>query len=657
MPVTADSLPASAFLVVPILPRELLAMLSSPSKRKVEISRRLPIGVEFIDQSESVKPVVHARVWAPACKSIDLVVEGGETFALEPDGNGYFAAAVDSIGTGARYRFKTDGGDSFPDPASKFQPDGPHGPSEIIDSRAFEWSDRDWRGVSIDGQVIYELHVGTFTKEGTFRAAIERLPDLVDIGVTVIEVMPVADFAGQFGWGYDGVNMFAPTRLYGRPDDFRAFIDAAHRFELGVILDVVYNHFGPDGNYLTRFSPHYFSDKPTEWGPSINFDGPGNDGVREFFLANAHYWIEEFHLDGLRLDATQQIWDTSQPNILTEVTNAVRAAAGNRATIVVGENEPQDSRLIRPCESGGCGVDALWNDDFHHSAVVAATGRSEAYYTGYAGSPQEFISAAKYGFLYQGEYYMWQHTGRGTPTLDLPPSKFVNFTQNHDQIANTGNGRRLHQESSPGRSRALTALLLLSPQTPMLFQGQEFASSSEFHFFADHGGDLGELVRKGRAEFMAQFWSICGRDPATRILDPSHPSTFVRSKLDWSERDRNSATVALHRDLLRLRREDPVLRLRKHRGVDGAVLGPNAFVLRFFGENGDDRLLLVNLGARFHADPMPEPLLAPPFGMRWTTTLSTEDQKYGGWGTPPLPSHDLGWWIPSEFAALLSPTK
>jgi maltooligosyltrehalose trehalohydrolase len=251
---------------------------------------------------------------------------------------------------------------------------------------------------------------------------------------------------------------------------------------------------------------------------------------------------------------------------------------------------------------------------------------------------------------------MWQHRSRGTPTLDLPPCKFVNFLQNHDQVANSANGKRMSAETSPGRFLALTALLLLSPQTPMLFQGQEFASSSEFHFFADHGGDLGELVRRGRSEFMAQFWSICGRDPATRILDPSHPATFVRCKLDWSEREKNAGIVDLHRDLLRLRRDDPVLRLRRHRGVDGAVLGPNAFVLRFFADDGGDRLLMVNLGARFHADPMAEPLLAPPLGGQWSTMLSTEDQKYGGWGTPPLPTPVVGWWIPSVFAALLSPS-
>jgi maltooligosyltrehalose trehalohydrolase len=631
-------------------------MAPSPSNRKLDISRRLPVGVEVVNHIQSADRMVHARVWAPACKSVDLVVEGGETFALEQEPNGYFAGLAKGVTTGTRYRFRLDGGDALPDPASRYQPEGPHGPSEVVDPQHFEWSDTDWRGVSIEGQVLYELHVGTFTKAGTFRAAIERLPDLVDVGVTAVEVMPVADFVGQFGWGYDGVNMFAPSHVYGTPDDFRAFVDAAHRLELGVILDVVYNHLGPDGNYLARFSPHYFAEKATEWGASINFDGEGSGSVREFFVANARYWIEEFHLDGLRLDATQQIWDSSERHILTDVAAEVRSAAAGRATIVIAENEPQDARLVRPCDTGGCGMDALWNDDFHHSAVVAATGRSEAYYTGYAGTPQEFISAAKYGFLYQGVYYMWQHGPRGSPAFDLAPSRFVNFTQNHDQVANTGNGKRLHQETSPARARALTAMLLLAPQTPMLFQGQEFHASSPFHFFADHAGELGAQVRAGRSAFMSQFWSVAARDEATRILDPAHPSTFVRCKLDWSERERNADVVALHRDLLRLRREDTVLRRQRAHAVDGAVIGPHAFVLRFFGDAGDDRLLVVNLGARHHADPMPEPLLAPPAGRRWRTVISTEDQQYGGWGTPPLPSDDQGWWLPSEFAAFLAPT-
>ena len=525
----------------------------------------------------------------------------------------------------------------------------------VVDPAAFAWTDDSWTGVSIKGQVIYELHIGTFTPAGTFRAAIEKLPLLAELGVTVLEIMPVADFAGRFGWGYDGVNEFAPSRLYGTPDDFRAFVDAAHGLGLAVILDVVYNHLGPDGNYLTKFASSYFSKKPTEWGEAINFDGEQSGPVREFFVTNARYWIEEFHLDGLRLDATQQIFDESTPHILAEVVEAVRAGAGARRTLVIGENEPQHARLVRPPDQGGCGLDALWNDDFHHSAVVAATGRSEAYYSGYRGTPQEFVSAVKYGFLYQGEWYRWQKQGRGTLSLDLAPTRFVAFTQNHDQVANSQSGERLHQETSPGRYRALTALLLLAPQTPMLFQGQEFAASSPFMFFADHEPELARLVRTGRHTFLSQFPSIA-TETCDELPDPADESTFTRCKLDWSERERNSHIVALHRDLLRLRRADAALRAQTVHGVDGAVLGEQSFVLRFFGPRGDDRLLLVNLGPRVHLDPMPEPLLAPRCrGTHWVNVLSTDAAAYGGWGTPPVDTAGDGWWLPAECAVLLRP--
>jgi maltooligosyltrehalose trehalohydrolase len=572
------------------------------------------------------------------------------------EGNGYFSGYTANATAGTRYRFRLDGRDAFPDPASRFQPEGPHGPSIVIDPTQFEWSDADWPGVSIDGQVIYELHVGTFTEAGTYRAAIERLPDLVDLGATVIEIMPLADFAGRFGWGYDGVDLFAPTRLYGAPDDLRALVDAAHRLEIGVILDVVYNHFGPDGNYLGQFSPHYVSDKATEWGIALNFDGEQSAAVREFILTNARYWIDEFHFDGLRLDATQQIFDSSTPHIIAEVAGAVRSAARGRDTIIVAENEPQRTSLVRPLNEHGCALDALWNDDFHHSARVAATGRSEAYYSGYRGNAQEFISAAKYGYLYQGEWYAWQHNRRGEPGLDLPPSSFVTFLQNHDQVANTAAGRRIHQESSPGRCRALTALLLLLPQTPMLFQGQEFAASSPFLFFADHNGDLATLVRKGRGDFLTQFPSLAA-DNASHAVDPSDPETFVRCKLDWSEGEKHKAALDLHRDLLRLRRDDRVIHARAPRSLDGAVISDAAFMLRFFGEKGDDRLLVVNLGARIHADPFAEPLSAPPYERAWNTIFSTESPKYGGWGTPPIETVDDGWWIPAECAVLLAPTN
>ena len=620
--------------------------------------RRYPIGVEFLHRS-SGPPQGHARVWAPECRLVELVTKDDSGAAidspLDSEGNGYFSGFIQNVLPGTKYRFRLDNGDAFPDPASRFQPEGPHGPSVMIDPTTFVWHDDGWQGIHLADQVLYELHVGTFTHEGTFAAAIDRLGDLSDVGVTTIEVMPVGEFPGRFGWGYDGVNLFAPSHLYGTPDDFRAFVDAAHQTGLGVILDVVYNHLGPDGNYLPRFSSRYLSGKRTEWGDALNFDGEDSAPVREFFTTNARYWIEEFHLDGLRLDATQQIFDQSSPHIIADVAAAVRAAAGDKATIVVGENEPQDVMLLRPREEGGCALDGLWNDDFHHSAWVAATGRAEAYYCGYHGSPQEFISAAKYGFLFQGEWYAWQHDRRGTPALDVSPERLIVFTQNHDQVANTARGHRVHRETSPARCRALAALLLLPPQTPMLFQGQEFAASSPFLYFADHKPELARVVRQGRAEFVSQFASI-GSEPAeARVPDPSDIETFRRCKLDWSERSSHREAVALHRDLIRLRREDATLSRRTAGQLDGAVLADHAFALRFFGVGGDDRLLIVNLGPRLRPETIPEPLLAPPANRCWTMCFSTESPEYGGWGTPHVETERHGWWIPAESAVLLRP--
>ncbi|HXT15774.1 MAG TPA: malto-oligosyltrehalose trehalohydrolase [Gemmatimonadaceae bacterium] len=615
----------------------------------------MPIGVEVVHHNAD-RIRSHARVWAPDRTSVVLVTDDGSAFPLERDDAGYFAGELDGVGAGTRYRFRVDDGEAFPDPVSRFQPDGPHGSSMIVDATTYPWSDGDWRGVSIDGQVIYELHLGTFTKGGTFRAAIDRLPDLVDVGVTVIELMPIAEFAGQFGWGYDGVALFAPYHRYGTPDDLRALVDAAHRLELGVILDVVYNHFGPDGNYTGKYAARYVSGNPTEWGDALNFDGDDAAPVREFFISNARYWIEEFHLDGLRLDATQQIFDTSSSHIVADVAAAVREAAKGRRTIVVGENEPQSAQLIRPRDAGGYQLDGLWNDDFHHAARVAATGRNEAYYDGYRGSAQELLSTMKYGFLYQGEWYAWQKNRRGSPSLDIAPQSFVQFLQNHDQVANSAKGQRINQESSAGRCRALTALLLLAPQTPMLFQGQEFAASAPFLYFADHEPTLAALVRTGRAKFVSQFPSIAAREEHERIDEPSDPWTFLRCKLDWAERRRHKPTLDLHRDLLKLRREDPVIRNVKRRGLDGAVINEHAFVARWFGVEGDDRMLVVNLGARIHADPLAEPLVAPAtIGGAWKTIFSTESPKYGGWGAPEIQTKDDGWWIPAESATLLSP--
>ena len=617
--------------------------------------RRYPIGVELGPNGSA-----HARVWAPSHTKVELVVEAdGERTSIElaREETGHHSGLLEGVGAGVRYRYRLGDGGLFPDPASRFQPVGPHGPSEVVDPSAYVWHDAAWPGAELGGQVMYELHVGTFSEGGTYRGVIEHLPDLVDVGVTVIELMPLADFPGRFGWGYDGVNLFAPTRLYGAPDDLRALVDSAHAMEMAVILDVVYNHLGPDGNYLKRFSPSYFASKATEWGDALNFDEADSENVREYFLTNAQYWIEEFHLDGLRLDATQQIFDSSKPDIITEVAERVRRAAGGRHTILVAENEPQRADIARPRKAGGCGLDGLWNDDFHHSARVAATGRSEAYYSGYRGVAQEFVSGAKYGFLYQGEWYAWQHQGRGRPALDLPPTAFVNYLQNHDQIAN-GSGARLHQMTSIGKLRALTVLLLLMPQTPMLFQGQEFATSAPFLYFADHNDELSALVKEGRAKFLKQFPSLAAAARAGAIADPGDPGTFVRSKLDWSERVTNEHILSLHRDLLTLRREDAVFSAQRRRGVDGAVFDDQTFVLRFFGEGGDDRLLFVNLGRRAHVDPFAEPLVAPAGtgDGGWRLVLSTEDPRYGGWGTPSVNTKDDGWWMPAESALVFAST-
>jgi maltooligosyltrehalose trehalohydrolase len=621
--------------------------------------RRLPVGGEVLPQGG-----VHFRVWVTRCQHVTVVIESDTnlgtpalTVTLRPERNGYFSGVVSSAGAGTRYRYRL-GNEAtlYPDPASRFQPDGPHGPSQIVDPNAFQWTDHTWSGVRLEGQVIYEMHLGTFTPEGTWEAASRELPELADAGVTLLELMPIADFVGRYGWGYDGVDLFAPSHLYGSPDDCRRFVDRAHALGLGVILDVVYNHVGPDGNYLAHFSPEYFTDRySTDWGPAINFDGEHSGPVREFFLANAGYWIDEFHFDGLRLDATQEIYDQSSIHILAAIAQQVRHAARGRLTLLVAENEPQHTKLVRSPAQDGYGLDALWNDDFHHSAMVALTGHNEAYYSDYSGTPQEFVSALKWGYLYQGQWYKWQQRRRGTPTFGLKPATFVTFIQNHDQIANSGRGLRCHQLTSPGRYRALTALMLLGPGTPMLFQGQEFSASSPFFYFADHKEELSPLVRRGRAEFLSQFPSIACPEMQSRLPNPGDPRTFERSRLDLSERHRHREAYALHRDLLRLRRQDPVFQSQRPGGVDGAVLCPDAFVLRFFAENGHDRLLIVNLGRDLQYDPAPEPLLAPPEHMCWKTLWSSEDPYYGGSGTPPLET-ETNWHIPGEAAVVLTPT-
>lgn len=611
--------------------------------------RHYPVGAEASPNG------AHFRVWAPGRRQVEVVLEGGERQQLESEQNGYFSGALDSARIDSNYRFRLDGEGVFPDPASRFQPDGPHGPSQVIDPTSFKWTDQQWGGRQLDELVVYEMHIGTFTPAGTWEAAARELPELAELGINCLEVMPVAEFPGKFGWGYDGVNLFAPSHLYGTPDDFRRFVDVAHSHGIAVLLDVVYNHLGPDGNYLDQFSPAYFTDRyQTDWGAAINFDGQQSTAVREFFLANVSYWIQEFHLDGLRLDATQNIYDDAPQDrhILTQIGERARAAAPHRTILIIAENEPQLPQLCRPIADGGNGLDAVWNDDYHHSAMVALTGRREAYYTDYLGSPQEFISAAKYGYLYQGQWYSWQKQRRGRTGLDLPPAAYMNFIQNHDQVANSGRGLRAHQLSGPGRYRAISVLTLLMPGTPMLFQGQEFAASTPFFYFADHGTELANMVEAGRIEFLSQFPSLVDPTIQAQFAKPHEQQTFMQCKLDFTERKTHSAAYQMTRDVLQLRRTDAAFRPGSNR-IDGAVIAPHAFVLRYFVDGTADRLLVVNLGPDLDLSVVPEPLLAPPAHASWRVLFSTEDPRYGGHGIHQLESDDAGWTIPGESATVL----
>jgi maltooligosyltrehalose trehalohydrolase len=602
------------------------------------------------------------RVLAPDRDSVDVVVGDGpaaRVFALQPErATGIWSATVSDVRAGALYRYRLSGEDApLPDPASRFQPGGVDGPSEVVDP-TFAWTDASFGGIPARGRVLYELHVGTFTPEGTWDAARARLPELARLGVTVVELMPVGEFAGERGWGYDGVFWFAPFHAYGRPEDLRRFVNDAHRLGIGVILDVVFNHLGAVGNVLPRFSPDYEGTKPNEWGGALNFDEGAARPIRAFVTENVAYWIDEFHLDGFRLDATQAILDTSTPDIVTEVVATARAAAGRKSVYLIAENEPQDSRLAR---STGAGLDALWNDDFHHAAIVALTGHREAYYTDYAGTARELVACVRHGFLFQGQRYRWQRKARGRSTRGMEPSSFVTFLENHDQLANYGLGARLWTRVAPGRLRALTALMLLAPATPLLFQGQEWSATAPFAYFADHALPQASVVKAGRAAFLGQFPRYSGAEARDRFPDPAAPETFEACRLDWNERDApmHRRALALHRDLLELRLQDPTVRREGGDGVtvDAAALTDGALVVRYFGvdaSGAEDRLLVVNLGPDLEPASISEPLVAPPEGTLWRPHWSSDDARYGGEGMRDV-AVDRALFLPAEAAVLMVP--
>ncbi len=614
--------------------------------------RRYPVGAEIVDDG------VHFRIWAPTAKRVQIIIEkNNENIEMFAEENGYKSIFVPSLKAGDLYQFKLDDDDYlYPDPVSRAQPTGPHGPSMIINPLDFNWTDKHWKGVQKKSNVIYEMHVGTFTKEGTFAAAAIELNELAKLGITIIELMPVNEFEGEFGWGYDGVDLYAPYHAYGTPDNLRSFIDKAHSLGIGIILDVVYNHAGSSGCYLKKFSLDYFSTRyKSEWGDAFNFDGKNAAPVREFFINNARYWIDEFHFDGFRFDATQQIFDSSADYILATIVRSVQEVAGNRQLYISGENEPQNTQLIKSRDKDGYGFDALWNDDFHHSAIVAATGRSAAYFSDYKGGPQEFISNLKYSFLYQGQFYQWQKKQRGTPTFGIPPTAFIHYLQNHDQIANTGRGKRLHQLTNPALMRALTAILLLGPQTPLIFQGQEFGASSPFLYFADNPEKLAQQVAKGRNEFLQQFPNLAQPEMQPYLSRPDNLATFTQCKLNFTEREKNYETYQLHKDLLTLRQTDNVFSGNNYSHIDGAILSNTIIIFRFFSlKKNDDRLLIVNFNSDTELSPAPEPLLAPHINHTWKLIWSSESPHYGGNGNA-APFSLEQWQIPGFSAAVLVP--
>ena len=497
------------------------------------------------------------RVWAPLATAVELD-RSGRRIPMAPAGGGWHEVDVDDDGAGVDYGFALDGGPVLPDPRSPWQPAGVDGPSRTVDHTAFRWTDDDWRGVHLPSAVIYELHVGTFTPDGTFDAAIDRLDHLVELGVDVVELMPVAQFPGARGWGYDGVDLYAPHASYGGPDGLKRLVDACHAVGLGVVIDVVYNHLGPAGNYLGQFGPYFTDRYATPWGQAVNLDGAGSDEVRAFFVDNALMWLRDYHADGLRLDAVHAILDTSATHLLEELAGQVEslAAALGRPLFLVAESDLNDPRVVRRREVGGYGMDAQWSDDFHHAVHAALTGERDGYYADF-GSLAHVATALRRAFVYAGEHS--PHRGRRHGRLDptLSGHRFLGYAQNHDQVGNRAQGERSAGLMSPGRLRLAAALVLTSPFVPMLFQGEEWAAGTPFQYFTDHAdAALGRAVREGRrSEFVAFGW-----DPA-EVPDPQDPATFERSRLDWSQlgEKEHAAVLDWHRRLVALRRAVPAL--------------------------------------------------------------------------------------------------
>lgn len=497
------------------------------------------------------------RVWAPRARTMELEHDG-RLHAMTGEKMGWWSVDAPFIGHGSRYAFHLDGQGPLPDPRSPWQPEGLHGPSCWVDHAQFAWHDAGWQPPPLETAVIYELHIGTFTPEGTFDAVIERLNELADLGVTHVELMPVAEFSGSRGWGYDGAALYAPHHAYGGPEGLKRLVNACHRQGLAVLLDVVYNHLGPVGNYLGRYGPYFTGRYATPWGEAVNLDGPDSGPVRRFFIDNALSWMRDYHFDGLRIDAVHAFADTSAIHFLEQLaadTRHLKAHLG-RHLVLIAESDLNDPRVVRPPEAGGYGIDAQWNEDFHHALHAALTGERQGYYRDF-GRLADLARVLTHGWVYDGRYSVYRRRAHGRPATGLSGHRLVGCLQNHDQVGNRALGERIGRLVPLGRLKIGAALVLTAPFVPMLFQGEEWAASTPFHYFTDHADpELGAAVRQGRRkEFAAFGW------PSETIPDPQSPNTFWESKLNWDEQ-----TAPLHNDmrqwhraLIRLRRRHPML--------------------------------------------------------------------------------------------------
>lgn len=531
------------------------------------------------------------RLWAPLQEQIALKIAGRNTLEMRPERNGWHVLEVSDTGPGTVYSFVLRDGLEVPDPASRFQPADVHGPSEVIDP-GYAWGTVDWKGRPWEEMVIYEIHVGAFTQEGTFLAAIDHLDHLKHLGVTAIQIMPIGAFPGRWNWGYDGVQPYAPDRSYGRPEDLKALVDAAHAHGICVFLDVVYNHFGPDGNYMSAYAPIFTDKHQTPWGNGVNYDGEDSDCVREFVVQNAIYWVSEFKLDGLRLDAVHAIDDDRDRHILHELADRVRACASDRHVHLIVENEDNDAALLARDEDGRPRhFTAQWNDDIHHVLHIAATGETFGYYQDYADDPEKLGRALAEGFVFQGEHMPYRGETRGTPSAGLPPTAFISFIQNHDQIGNRAIGDRMSVSQSRDRLKAIAAIYLLAPQIPMLFMGEEWGAREPFPYFCDFDADMNEKVRQGRREELGRLPGFDADDSP----DPTAESTFRSAKLRWGEEFCDVDFLQDYRTLIALRRDCIIPLLREAKGQSGTSTA-NSPVISVEWTMGSTKLrLLANL--------------------------------------------------------------